>query len=69
MTNLEDVSPIRGTPSELDDILVNLIFNAVDALPEGGTITIGTQAIGDSVHLTVSDTGIGMEGGDAKTRV
>ena len=68
VTKLEDVPPIRGTPSELDDILVNLIFNAVDALPEGGTITIGTQAIGDHVHLTVSDTGIGMDA-DTQRRV
>ena len=65
VTNLEDVPPIYGTASEVDDILVNLIFNAVDALPEGGTITIGTQAIGDFVYLTVSDTGIGM---DAETQ-
>ena len=65
VTKLEDVPPIRGTASEVDDILVNLIVNAVDALPEGGTITIGTEAMGDFVHLTVSDTGIGM---DAETQ-
>ena len=65
VTNLEDVPPIRGTASEVDDMLVNLILNAVDALSEGGTITIGTQAMGDHVRLTVSDTGIGM---DAETQ-
>ena len=61
VSELEEVPPIRGTPSELHDILVNLIFNAVDALPEGGTITISTQAMEDYVHLTVRDTGIGMD--------
>ena len=61
VTKLEDVPPIRGTASEVNDILVNLIFNAVDAMPEGGTITIVTRAMGDQVHLFVSDTGIGMD--------
>ena len=61
VTTLEDVPPIQATASELHDMLVNLIINAVDALPEGGTITLGTQAMVDYVHLTVHDTGIGMD--------
>ncbi len=61
VTELEDVPPIGGTQAGLYDILINLLFNAVDALPEGGTITIGTQAIAESVQLTVKDTGIGMD--------
>ena len=60
-TNLGDVPTIRGTGTGLHDILLNLLFNAVDAMPEGGTITIDTQSVDDGVRLTVRDTGIGME--------
>ena len=61
VTELEDVPPVGATPAELNDLLINLIYNAVEALPEGGTITLGTQAVEDHVQLTVRDTGIGME--------
>lgn len=57
----KDVPPIQGTEAGLHDILLNLIFNAVDALPEGGTITIEAQHIGDQVEVVFSDTGKGME--------
>ena len=58
---LGDVLPIRGTESRLHDILTNLLFNAVDAMPEAGTITIGTEAVAEGVQLTFRDTGIGMD--------
>ena len=61
VTQLEEVPPIKGTVSGLHDILVNLLFNAVDASPEGGTITIATQAVEEGVQLLVSDTGTGMD--------
>ncbi len=60
--NLDDQTPfLRGTPSGLYNILLNLIFNAVDALPEGGSITISTLAARGGVQLSVKDTGIGMD--------
>ena len=55
---------IRGTESELREALTNLIFNAVDAMPNGGTLTISTRALApasDKVLLEVADTGIGMD--------
>ena len=60
-TNLGDVPTIRGMGTGLHDILLNLLSNAVDAMPEGGTITIGTQPVDDDVRLTVHDTGTGMD--------
>ena len=41
-------------------MLANLIFNAVDAMPKGGTITVRARSEGACVRLEVSDTGIGM---------
>ena len=61
VTELADVPPIRGTESRLHDIFVNLILNAVDAMPAGGTLTIRTRAAEENVRITVTDTGIGMD--------
>jgi signal transduction histidine kinase/ActR/RegA family two-component response regulator len=58
---LEDVPPILGNSSELREVFTNIIFNAVDAMPEGGQLTISTQPPNDSwVEVRISDTGIGM---------
>ena len=59
--DLGDVPPIEGTKAGLHDILLNLLFNAVDALPEGGAVQISTTAVDGGVRLMVSDSGIGMD--------
>jgi len=58
---LGEISTILGNPSELREVLTNMIFNAVDAMPRGGKITISTRPQSDDwVELRVSDTGTGM---------
>lgn len=59
-TQLADVPPIFGNPSELREVLTNIIFNAVDAMPQGGRLTISTSHQGEWVELRITDTGIGM---------
>jgi signal transduction histidine kinase/ActR/RegA family two-component response regulator len=51
---------IMGDAGELREVLVNMVFNAVDAMPDGGTLTLSTQEAADEVVLTVADTGTGM---------
>ena len=58
---LEWVPPISGTRSGLADVLTNLVFNAVDAMPGGGTLTVRTEQGSAGVRLSVSDTGVGMD--------
>ncbi|MEA3196081.1 MAG: hypothetical protein QOF32_133 [Gammaproteobacteria bacterium] len=62
---------VRGADNEIRDALTNLIFNAVDAMPDGGVIEVRTSmpvtptqgdAPTDRVWLEVIDTGIGMDG-------
>jgi signal transduction histidine kinase len=55
------VPVVAGDPAELREALTNLVFNAVDALPAGGTITIRVHEPGPGrVALSVADTGTGM---------
>ncbi|MGO9608423.1 MAG: ATP-binding protein, partial [Verrucomicrobiia bacterium] len=58
--DLQDVPPVAGYAGELREVLTNLIFNAVDAMPRGGIIVIRTRCDGGQVTLEVSDTGTGM---------
>ncbi len=73
----DSLGSVLADPSEIEQVLVNLIVNASDAMPSGGTITVRTSrasihgnahaqlVAGSYVCLTVSDTGSGM---DANTR-
>ena len=52
---------VAGNAEELREVVANLIFNAVDAMPQGGDITLRTRRAGDgAVAFEVADTGIGM---------
>jgi signal transduction histidine kinase/ActR/RegA family two-component response regulator/uncharacterized membrane protein affecting hemolysin expression len=70
-----DLPQIMGAEGEIRDALTNLVFNAVDAMPEGGTLTLRTRRSGTPmdprggdgssddeprVQVEVTDTGIGM---------
>jgi len=59
-TDLQTVPLVVANESEIREALLNLIFNAVDAMPQGGTITIRTRSRDGSAELEVSDTGTGM---------
>lgn len=51
---------VMGDESELREVLVNMVFNAVDAMPEGGQLTLAAEDLEDSVVISVGDTGTGM---------
>jgi CheY-like chemotaxis protein len=57
--DLKPVPAVMGRPSEINEVVTNLILNAIDAMPRGGTLSIATHVAG-SVVLTVTDTGTGM---------
>jgi two-component system, cell cycle sensor histidine kinase and response regulator CckA len=51
---------IHGRSAALAEVMTNLILNAMDAMPDGGTLTIGTRDTRTGVAITVGDTGVGM---------
>jgi len=51
---------VRADPAQFEQILMNLIANARDAMPQGGAVTIETANNGSSVALSVADNGVGM---------
>jgi len=70
------LKPVKADPSQMELVIMNLVINARDAMPEGGKLTVKTENVtldeescraisearaGDFVCLTVSDTGIGMD--------
>jgi len=56
----DDLPKIVIDAGQMNQALVNLVVNAIQAMPEGGTLTVETQADQEGVYLAVEDTGIGM---------
>ena len=59
---------VMGDDSELREVLVNMVFNAIDAMPNGGKLSLTTRVVGESVVITVADTGMGMSN-EVKSRI
>ena len=54
------VPPVLGNPAELREVFTNLVLNAVDAMPSGGSLRLACRQEGKRVVATVADTGMGM---------
>jgi signal transduction histidine kinase/CheY-like chemotaxis protein len=57
---LAATAQVSGCAAELREVLTNLVFNAVDAMPEGGTLTVRSWSMKTDVFFAVADTGVGM---------
>jgi CheY-like chemotaxis protein len=60
VSNFEEVPPVGGNASELREVISNIIFNAIEAMPKGGKIVIRTFRRKEEVFIRISDTGTGM---------
>jgi PAS domain S-box-containing protein len=60
VTSLKEVPPVSGNTAELREVMTNMIFNAVEAMPKGGKIEIRTFQKEKEVFIQISDSGMGI---------
>ena len=59
-TSFGNLPSVAGDPAELREAMTNLILNAVDAMPTGGTLSLTTSVENNLIVVTVADTGVGI---------
>ncbi len=57
---VKDVAIVLCNSTEIREVFINIIKNALDAMPDGGTVSFSTRNTSDKVYVAVSDTGVGM---------
>ena len=62
----EDVNEITCDPDKLKQVFINTIANGLEAMPNGGIITISTEKITDGVEVRINDRGIGIPSEELK---
>ncbi|MCP4714008.1 MAG: response regulator [Deltaproteobacteria bacterium] len=60
-TELEELPALLGNASELREVLINIVINAIDALPQGGQIRVRSYLDEPEVVVDISDSGDGIE--------
>jgi two-component system NtrC family sensor kinase len=55
-----DLGKVYASKNKLRQVFLNMISNAMGAMPEGGTLTIRTLGKGDHIHIEIIDTGVGI---------
>jgi signal transduction histidine kinase/ActR/RegA family two-component response regulator len=65
---IHTIALVMGDASELREVLVNMVFNAIDAMPDGGVLTLAARDVDENVQISVGDTGTGM-GADVSNRI
>lgn len=58
--NIPELPPAHADQNQLAQVFTNLIFNAVDAMPDGGVLTISARRVNGSVEISFKDTGVGI---------
>lgn len=66
--DITELPAVFGNPSEIKEVLVNIINNALDAMPDGGRLSFSTWSKDETVSVSISDTGKGMTD-DVKERI
>ena len=57
----EESTDILVDPMQIQQAIMNVIMNAYEAMPEGGTLTVGTRSLGPAFSISVADNGLGID--------
>jgi signal transduction histidine kinase len=60
-THLQPIQPVAGSPTQLKQVLLNLVLNAMESMPDGGSIVIETYPGETEMALSIQDSGVGMD--------
>jgi signal transduction histidine kinase len=66
LTQLGKLSLFKADPSELSEVLINIIINAMDAMPQGGKMILKSWEADASIYVSVEDTGMGIREEDKR---
>lgn len=62
LSGIEPMPPLSADPQQLKQVLLNLLMNAIHAMPEGGMITVDARNEASVKLIRIADTGVGMPG-------
>ncbi len=62
-TQIDDIPPVIINPDQMQQVFLNMMLNSLDAMPDGGKLTVSVKMKRGSVEITFSDTGTGIEEG------
>ncbi|MBN2437647.1 MAG: PAS domain S-box protein [Deltaproteobacteria bacterium] len=57
----DELHPVYASRNQLRQVFLNIVSNARDAMPEGGTLNVATRAVDREIHIVFSDTGVGIK--------
>jgi len=58
---MDDGMPVRANPDQIQQVFLNIMLNALDAMPEGGELSVSAKSAGGWVETRISDTGTGID--------
>ena len=61
VSDVEEIAPVTGSGAEFREVITNMIFNAIEAMPGGGRIEIRSFQQGEKDYIQISDTGMGIK--------
>lgn len=61
LAGIDEMPPLSADPHQLKQVFLNLLMNAVHAMPEGGTVTVNAKKEEKFARIQLSDTGVGMD--------
>jgi len=64
VTPVDQPLVVEGVPEQLDQVVRNLLGNAIKFSPDGGAVSVAARAVPEGVELEVADSGIGIAGAD-----